>query len=110
MRFQPSRAKLVSIAASLIGVALVVKAALFTGGSQPGHVLMCAGTGLYLCVWAFVPVDEFLRVARLPVQLSESPERKAYVSLFPRALLPVVMLSAGLSTVGFVMVLVHAFQ
>ena len=71
---------------------------------------MCAGTGLYLCVWAFVPVDEFLRVARLPVRLGDSPERKAYVSLFPRALLPVVMLSAGLSTVGFVMVLVHAFQ
>ena len=34
MRFQPSRAKLASIAASLIGVALVVKAALFMGAAN----------------------------------------------------------------------------
>jgi hypothetical protein len=110
MRFQFSRATFVSAAASLIGIALVVNAAFLLLGGELGHALMRAGLGLYCCIWAFVPYNDFLRVARMPVRIVDSAERNSYAKLFPTRLLPAMGLSIALMVGGFVYIAVGVFR
>lgn len=110
MRFQPNRATLVSAAASIVGIALVVNAVFLVLGGQLGHALMRAGLGLYCCIWAFVPYGDFFRVARMPVRLDDSAERNAYAKLFPPRLLPAMWLSMALMFGGFVYNVVGVFR
>ena len=110
MRFQLSRVKAVSAAASLIGIALVVNAVLMLQEGELGKALMRAGLGLYCCIWAFVPYHEFFRVAGMPLRLGNSTERKAYITLFPSRLLLPMVLALVLMTSGFVCEVVGAFR
>ena len=110
MRFQPSRVKVVSAAASLIGIALVANAVLILLDGQLGKALGRSGLGLYCCIWAFVPYNEFFRVAGMPVHLGDNAERKAYITLFPPRLLLSMALSIVLMISGFVCDVVDAFR
>lgn len=74
MRLQFSRVTLVSVSASMIGVALVLNAVLVSLEGRLGDALMDAGLGLYCCTWAFVPYDEFFRMAGRPVRFGNSEE------------------------------------
>lgn len=68
-----------------------------------------AGLGLYCCIWAFIPYDDFFRAARMPVRLQDSTERNAYAKLFPAGLQPAMWLSIALMVGGFIDVLVGVF-
>lgn len=109
MRFQLSRATSVSVASSIIGIALVVNAVFLLLGGEPGNALMRAGLGLYCCIWAFVPYNDFFRVAGMPVRLGPSVERKAYATLFPARLLLPMLLSMVLIISGLVCNVVVVF-
>jgi hypothetical protein len=50
--------------------------------AKAGFAFMRAGLGLYSCIWAFVPYDEFFRVAGMRVSLDNCAERKAYATWF----------------------------
>ena len=94
----------------MAGIALVVNAVFLLLGGQSGNALMRAGLGLYCCIWAFVPYDEFFRVARMRVRLDNSAERKAIAILFPARLLLPMLLSIVLIISGFVCNVIGAFR
>jgi hypothetical protein len=110
MRFQLNRATFVSAAASMVGIVLVVNAVYLMLAGQPGNALMRAGLGLYCCIWAFVPYDEFFRVIGMRVRLGNSPERKAYTTLFPARLLFPMFFSMVLIICGLVCNVANAFR
>lgn len=110
MRFPFGRSALVSAAASLIGIALVANGASLAWGGHVGEALMRAGMGLYCCCWAFVPYEEFLRVARMPMRLGASAERRSYAAMFPVGVLVAMAVSMLLTGGGFIYIVAHAFQ
>ena len=110
MQFTLSRVSLVSTAASVIGVAVVVNAVLLLVDGYIGDAMMRAGLGLYCCILAFVPYDKFLQVARMRVSLQDSIERKAIIALFPSRLLLPIFLSTVLITRGFTLNIASAFR
>lgn len=110
MRFKLNRVALVSAAASLIGNAMVIHAVFLLRDGQSGDAMMRAGLGLYCCIWAFVPYDKFLRVARMRVSLADSVGRKAIAALFPARLLLPMFLSTVLIICGFAANVAGAFR
>ena len=110
MQFTLSRVSLVSTAASVIGVAMVVNAVFLLLDGHLGDAMMRAGLGLYCCILAFVPYDKFLQVARMRVNLQDSIERKAIISLFPSCLLLPIFLSTVLIISGFAFNIASAFR
>lgn len=109
MPFRLSRNRLASAAASLIGVACVVSAVQLQMEGKTADALMRAGLGLNFCGWAFTPLDEFLRVARMKVTLEEGA-RRAYIKLVPRRLMPLMWLSMVMIIAGFVMHVMSALR
>jgi hypothetical protein len=101
---------LVSTAASIVGVALVVNAVFVLVNGHWDTALMRAGLGLYSCIWAFIPYDEFLRVAGKPLRLGDSAEQNAYATLLPARLGLLTFLAMILMITGLVHNVISAFR
>jgi hypothetical protein len=100
----------VSGVASIVGIALVVNAVFATLEGRRGDALMDAGLGLYCCVWAFVPYDEFFRVAGRPIRFRNNEVRRAYDRLFPFHLKLLMFLAAVLMISGLLNNVVSALR
>lgn len=110
MKIPFNRTTLVSVSLSLIGIALVVRAVFLMAGRQTGNALIDAGLGLSCCIWAFVPYQEFFRVASMPMRLDASPERDAYAKLYPAHSSLLSWAAMLLMVGGFVWNVIDAFR